>query len=89
MACYVVTYDLLTPGQDYADLHDRIKAAGTTWCHPLESTWFISSTKTAKELRDYIKVELDSNDKLLVGKLTGAAWKNFSTKDSNWLTENL
>ena len=90
MACYVVTYDLLTPGQDYTNLYKRIKAAGTTWCHPLESTWFIVSTKTSKELRDFIRVELDRNDKLFIGKLTGqAAWFKLGKSNKDWLHENL
>jgi len=46
MACYLVTYELLRPGQDYTNhLHKRIKAALTQWCHPLESTWFLVSSK--------------------------------------------
>lgn len=47
--------------------HKRIKAAGTKWCHPLESTWFLVSSKTSEELVTSIQVELDDNDKLVVG----------------------
>lgn len=89
MTCYVVAYDLVSPGQDYDSLYNQIKSY-KSWCHPMESTWFIVSDKSATKIRSEIRAEMDSNDKLFVGKVTReAAWRNLSEKASNWLKINL
>lgn len=89
MKTYLISYDLITPGRDYADLYKKIKSY-PKWAHPLESVWVLKTTKSAVEIRDDLKVELDSNDKLLVLKLEGeGAWRNLTDKLSAWLKENL
>jgi len=89
MATYLISYDLNMPGQDYEKLYEAIKDLGTWW-HHLDSTWIIKYNGTAKDIRDTLKPHLDSNDDLLVVKLTGeGAWKGFSDKDSQWLKNNL
>lgn len=90
MSTYMIGYDLNKPGQNYDDLYEAIKNQGSTWWHHLDSTWIIVSTKTAVDIRDNLSKYLDSNDKLLVAKLSGeAAWKGFSDKGSDWLKKNL
>jgi hypothetical protein len=92
MNTLLVGYDLNKQGQDYEALIDHLKKDGNWW-HHLDSTWLISTQKTATELRDEL-VNLglvDSNDELLVISVKGdhAAWYGFTDKGSKWLKDNL
>ena len=89
MAVYMVGYDLNSPGQDYSDLIDALKAYGTWW-HHLDSTWIIVTNDTAETVRDNLMRYLDENDEILVAVLSApAAWYGFNDKGSNWLSNNL
>ncbi|MGA5409462.1 hypothetical protein ACPCSC_19635 [Streptomyces lavendulocolor] len=85
----LISYDLNRPGQDYESLIKAIKGLGGWW-HHLDSTWVVTTTSTAVQVRDTLKVHLDANDELLVVALTGqGAWTGFNDKGSKWLKENL
>ena len=89
MKSYLIGYDLNKSGQDYTSLIEQIKKLGTWW-HCLGSTWIVKSNSTAKDIRNHLKKFIDSNDELLVAKLSGeAAWTGFDEKCSKWLTDNL
>lgn len=89
MKSYLVSYDLIGPNRDYEKVADVLRTYGYR-SRPLESVWLIKTSKTAVEVRNHIKTALDSNDKLLVTKLTGeAAWKNLSDKTGAWIKDNL
>jgi hypothetical protein len=89
MSTHLIGYDLDKPGQDYTDLEKAIKELGTWW-HCLDSTWIVKSDLTDTQILNKLKVQIDSNDKLLVVTLTGsAAWINFEQACSDWLTTNL
>jgi hypothetical protein len=86
MAAYLIGYDLNRPGQDYQQLFEAIKSlTGTHW-RLLDSTWIIQHNGPATVIRDFIQQHIDSNDKLLVVKLSGeAAWYGFTQKGTEWL----
>ncbi len=90
MARMLVGYDLNTPGKDYSKLIGRLEKFATRW-HCLDSTWIVSTTLTAVELRDELAGFMDRNDELLVVDITGdaAAWRGFATDCSKWLKDNL
>ncbi|KIP93520.1 hypothetical protein [Pseudomonas fluorescens] len=89
MASVLITYDLITPGKNYAELHEAIKALGSWW-HCVESTWIVKSNLTLVQIRDALNTHVDSNDKLLVLGLSGAAaWVGLDKNCSDWLTNNL
>lgn len=69
MSVYAVSYDLRKPGRNYDDLHTAIRRYGYTHC--LESSWFIETTQNAGTIRDTLKQHLDSNDQLVVTRLSG------------------
>lgn len=88
-ASILIGYDLNRPHQDYPELISAIKAVGTWW-HCLDSTWIVKTDLTCVQVRDRLKVHIDSNDELLVAKLTGeAAWTGFDKQCSDWLKNNL
>ena len=89
MASVLITYDLITPGKKYTDLHDSIKTLGSWW-HCVDSTWIIKSDFSLVQIRDELKKHVDSNDKLVVLALSGAgAWIGLDKNCSEWLATNL
>jgi hypothetical protein len=92
MKSYMIGYDLNTPGKDYADLIEAIreKFKPTGFWHHLDSTWIVKSDETAVQIRNYLKPFLDSNDELLVVRLSDeSAWAGFNTAGSEWLRKYL
>lgn len=89
MSVYSISYDLHDPGQDYEELHEEIKDFGAWW-HHLESTWLVDTSSTASEIVDELSPHLDSNDELLVTRLSGS-WASWGIDDSgnDWLREHL
>lgn len=88
MKSILVTYDLCSPGKDYAALYDKLKSFNV-WAKITESTWFIKSDQSCVEIRDDIKSIIDNNDRIFVAELTGvAAWKNVKC-ENEYLKEKL
>jgi len=88
MATYIVSYDLLKPGQNYERLYDAIKSY-TRWARVNESLWAVVTTNTAVQIRDNLSKYIDANDRIFVVKSgVEAAWRNSICK-SEWLKENL
>ena len=72
---YLVTYDLIKPGQDYFKVHEAIKSCGAWW-HFLESTWLVDGHLSATEISTRVRAHIDPNDRLLVVGITAdyAGW---------------
>lgn len=75
MNLYFVSYDLRTPGRDYSELYAKLESLGAK--RILESEWALKGTYSVTDLRDELKKYLDSNDRLMVAKVTG--WASFNT----------
>ncbi len=91
LASYLITYDLSKPDRNYAGLYDAIKVISGSWAHIAESSWIVvANDQTSVAIRDRLKSVMDSNDKLIVCKLTGqVAWFGLSQTQTDWLKENL
>ncbi|MBU2887709.1 hypothetical protein KO507_18235 [Gilvimarinus agarilyticus] len=88
MKVYQIDYDLRKK-RDYQALYERIQSY-SNWCRPLESTWIISTTQSAAQVRDYLAAVMDGDDGLLVTRLEGeAAWQNLDPKVSAHLKRQL
>ena len=61
----LITYDLITPGQDYRVIHDAIKSLGE-WCKPMESTWLINTNWSTHQINQWLLNYIDKNDRLLI-----------------------
>lgn len=83
MNTILISYDLVGPESagDYTKVTTYIKKA-TLWAKPLESLWFIKTTKSASAVRDDLKQITDSDDEILVLNITGDGWatSNISSK---------
>lgn len=88
MICYLISYDLRSPGRNYDSLYKAIKAYGT-WAHITESFWAVKTSDTAVEVRDNLRNYIDANDRLFIIKSgVEAAWINAICRNE-WLKENL
>ena len=88
MTSMIIEYDLRAPGRNYEDLYKAIKAYGV-WAHITESTWFVKTNENCAQVRDKLLKHMDSNDRIFVAELTGAAaWRNVLCR-SEYLKENL
>jgi hypothetical protein len=87
---YLIGYNLTKTGQDYSTLIAKIKEIATGWWHCLDSIFIIRTDQNAVQIRDILKEYIDSNDELLVVKLSGdAAWTGFNATCSGWLKNHL
>jgi hypothetical protein len=83
-----ISYDLRQPGRNYDDLYKVIKSA-PSWCHAMESLWFIRTNEAIATWNRKLLNVIDKNDYLFVVDITGQArqgWLPQSVWD--WLTEN-
>ena len=85
MPTYIVSYDLLQPGQKYSSIKAELEKCTQYW-NLLQSDWIVVTGESAEQIRDRLNRHLDSNDKLFVGLLAGkAAWDGFTQKGDDWL----
>ncbi|GAA2571909.1 SinR family protein [Pseudonocardia hydrocarbonoxydans] len=89
MSTMLISYDLNSPGQKYDELIKHIKSYGT-WCHVLDSTWAVVTTRTASGVRDECLKHIDTSDDLHVVNITGqgSAWYGLSPQISAWLKKH-
>lgn len=86
---FSISYDLNKPGQDYSELYKEIKNLGS-WCHPVDSTWFVETSLSASDVRDKLKSVMDGSDSLIVVKASApGAWFGLSDDLSQWLKDKL
>lgn len=85
MRVYQINYDLRR-SRDYTSLFKKIESYGA-WARPLESCWIIATTQTASQIRDTLVSAIDSDDGLLVTRLSGeAAWRCLNNDQANQMT---
>ena len=84
-----IDYDLRKPGRNYESLYEAIRAFGV-YAHALESTWLVETQLSAGQVRDRLRSHTDSNDRLLVTRLTGeSAWYGLDPVVEQWLQQRM
>jgi CRISPR/Cas system-associated endoribonuclease Cas2 len=86
--CYIIMYDLRTPGKKYTQLYEAIKSYGI-WGRITESTWAIVTECDHATIRNHLNNFIDSNDRLMIirsGK--SAAWTT-ALANNDWLKNYL
>lgn len=73
MAVLIVTYDLKTPGKNYAPFYEELKRQGEWW-HYLTSTWLISTEKSPNQVHQALGPHLSTLDMILVAPVTSPFW---------------
>jgi len=87
MRVLLVTYDLKTPGRDYAPFFKALQEQGKWW-HYISSTWLIVTSKTPVEVYNAICPNLSMQDFILITPMAKTYW-GFLPKDAwDWITAN-
>ncbi|WP_339700082.1 hypothetical protein [uncultured Roseivirga sp.] len=83
MAVYCISYDLKS--KNYESLIEAIQSYGLWW-HQSESTWFIETKHTSRQVIDNLRNFTSANDKLIVIRVQGN-WSAIGHKEEeyNWL----
>jgi hypothetical protein len=84
-----ISYDLNSPGQDYAVVIEAIKSLGD-WAKVQKSLWYVKSAYAASAAVERVWLTMDKNDSLIVIDTTNktAAWQGVSNEVSNYLKAN-
>lgn len=86
---YIVSYDLMNPGQRYDELISKIKES-QAWARLGGSAYLVNSDKSPVDLRNYYKSCLDENDKIYVGKVSApAAWHGMPKDVTDWILSKM
>lgn len=87
---YMIGYDIHpTQGETYDELNEALKAY-PYWWHHLDSTWFIVTDQTAREILHNLKQHMKADDQLVVMKTCGiGAWSGCSEHGGKWLKDNI
>jgi hypothetical protein len=68
---FFVAYDLMSPGQNYDAVRDRIKSLGS-WHQFQFSLFYVNTTFTAQEAHAHVRAAMDENDRLAIINATAA-----------------
>lgn len=85
MAVYLISHDLKEPNKDYNPLFDAIKSCGA-WKQYLDSTWFLTTYKTAKDIFDILEPHIDLHDNVLIVRITPESKGWLPREAWDWLT---
>ncbi len=72
-----ISYDLKNPGRDYDKVIGAIQKLGG-WAKIQFSHWYVDSTFTAAQARDYLKDFVDTNDSIYVVDSTNNDWASWN-----------
>lgn len=86
MHIYVISYDLMSPGQSYDRVIRRLKQLGAK--ETLISTWVLRSSATAVAIRDDLKGVVDANDRLLV-YASPSNWAAYNALNSKTIQQDI
>lgn len=90
MSILSISYDLYKEaGRGYEELIEAIK--GFAWCHVTESTWFVETTLSPKEMYEHLDPHLHAKDKVIITPVPPGSWwsQGLSKEVCDWLHEKL
>jgi hypothetical protein len=76
-AC-LVTFDLNRPHQNYEQLNEQLRTLPSAVRYQ-QSSWIVRWPGTALQLRLFLQNFIDPDDKLMVVKISSAAWLDYKT----------
>jgi hypothetical protein len=88
MALYVVSYDLVKKSEsEYQDLWDELDALDSVKTQ--DSVYYVSSSKTQRELLELLEQHIHENDRMMVVTFTRRPSHTKALKGTNaWLDEH-
>ena len=89
MVPYIITYDMIDPGQKYDDIKDIIANLSLAYIRIQKSVWLIKSYETPDSICDKLSTVIDDNDKLFVCELTDNYQGRQSSEEWDFIRENI
>jgi hypothetical protein len=84
MSVYLISYDLIPPGQHYKRVHEAIIGINpNSWAKPLESVWLVNTGLTIDEVKNRVAKACDAKDKILVIEV-GRSASGYRLPDEVW-----
>lgn len=86
MAVFIVSYDLLSPGQNYTALVNTLSRYDSFRAQ--QSTWLVNASTTSYGLRQTLGRLMDRNDKLIVSRMFTKQWATGNMPEAErWLRQ--
>lgn len=82
---YLITYDINAVVKNYDDLYAAIKSISGDYQHPLESTWFVATDMSRKQVYDSLRSHINDSDHLFVMRMTNDYYGWLSKNVWEWL----
>jgi len=87
---YLITYDLNKTGKNYTGLYSALRRYEYIRDNGLDSVWFVSTTWTATQIYENLRIYLDVNDRILVTQMTIGTHQGWMHKDIwSWINARL
>lgn len=83
----LINYDLHGPSQNYTKLFELIKGCGPA-IRCLASSWLLRTTLSAESIFQHLKPAIDTNDNLLVTRITDDRQGWMPQQVWDWLNAN-
>jgi hypothetical protein len=88
LSVLIITFAHRSPLTDYGPFFNAIKNNGSQWWHYMDSTWIVVTSYSPTEFAQLLYPHIDSDDRLLVARLSGDyqgwlpadAWEWLNTK---------
>lgn len=84
MSVYMISYDLNSPGQNYAKVRESIESLGD-WCHFLESTYLVNTTHSGDIVQKVASEHLDGNDRIMISLVVPPIRGRLSQEEWDWI----
>jgi hypothetical protein len=66
---YLIKYELNKPGKDYSSLYNALRQYQYIRDDSLHSAWFVSTTWTAAQIYEHVRLHFDVNDRIFITML--------------------
>lgn len=74
---YIISYDLISPGQPYRHVQDAIESCGA-WGKLEFSLYYVNSSLSINQVSNTIRAVMDENDSLVVVNVSKGEFKCFN-----------
>lgn len=94
MAVYMISYDIKVKDSfEYEPLYKAIKEISGSWCHPLESVWFVDTTTFNGDgimeiLRPFLAFGDKGGDTIIIRRCLKEGGGIYSKEAINWILDD-
>ncbi|MCG4256928.1 hypothetical protein [Acetobacter senegalensis] len=93
MAVYMISYDIKVKDSfEYQPLYEAIKGISGTWCHPVESVWFVdtvrfSATDIMNKLKPFLTLKDKGGDDIVIRRCIDSGAGHYKSDAVDWMND--